>query len=155
MSAISFSLLAGVGFDATVWEVWPYLTAGASLYLPDKPTRLAPEALRDWMIANQITVSFLPTALAERVMVLDWPRDAALRFLLTGADTLHRYPEKNLPFELVNNYGPTEAAIWSTGFECHEEHSQMASIPIGRPIPNAEIYLLDAHLNPVPVGVPA
>ena len=59
------SHLASVGFDAAVWEVWPYLTDGASLHLPDESTRGSPESLRDWLVANQITISFIPTALAE------------------------------------------------------------------------------------------
>src|SRR5204863_2380377 len=108
------SHLASVAFDAAVWEVWPYLTAGASLYLPDESTRLSPEALRDWIVKNEITISFLPTALAERVIELDWPQAAALRFLLMCADTLHRRPTQELPFELVNNYGPTECTVVAT-----------------------------------------
>ena len=107
------SLLAGVGFDASVWETWPYLTAGASLHLPDEAARVSPELLRDWLVAEEITISFLPTVLAERVMGLEWPH-TALRFLLTGADTLHRYPSDNLPFKLINNYGPTECTVVAT-----------------------------------------
>ena len=108
------SHLASVGFDAAVWEVWPYLTAGASLHLPDESTRVSPESLRDWLVANQITISFIPTALAESLMQMDWPAETALRFLLTGADTLHRYPQTGLPFEVVNNYGPTECTVVTT-----------------------------------------
>jgi non-ribosomal peptide synthetase component F len=108
------SHLASVGFDAAVWEVWPYLTAGASLHLPDESTRVSPESLRDWLVANQITIGFIPTALAECLMQMDWPAETALQFLLTGADTLHRYPEKGLPFEVVNNYGPTECTVVTT-----------------------------------------
>jgi amino acid adenylation domain-containing protein len=145
------SHLAGVAFDASVWEVWPYLTAGASLHLPDDPTRLSPEALRDWIVINRITVSFLPTALAERVMVLDWPRDTALRFLLTGADTLHRRPQGELPFELVNNYGPTECTVVATSGRVRGNNSR--ELPtIGRPITDTEIYILDEALRPVPQG---
>ncbi len=84
--------LAGLGFDAAVWEVWPYLAVGASLHLPDEVTRVAPEALRDWLVAQRITICFLPTALAEYMMVLPWPLETALRVMLTGADTLQRYP---------------------------------------------------------------
>lgn len=143
--------LAGVSFDAAVWEVWPYLTAGASLYIPDEPTRLEPEALRDWLVANQITISFLPTVLAERVMILDWPRDAALRFLLTGADTLHRYPENGLPFELVNNYGPTECTVVATSGRVRS--CATTDLPtIGRAITNTQIYILDQQLAQVQPG---
>src|SRR6185369_10554976 len=57
--------VAGVGFDASVWEVWPYLTAGACLYIIDDETRTTPEGLQQWLIENAITISFLPTPLAE------------------------------------------------------------------------------------------
>src|SRR5436305_9221669 len=79
-------------FDATGWELWPYLTAGASVYLPDEDTRLSPTSLRDWLIERRITISFLPTLLAENVMPLEWPSASSLRYLLTGADKLQHYP---------------------------------------------------------------
>src|SRR5207247_8077434 len=100
--------IAGVVFDAAVWEMWPYLTAGACLHIPDEAIRQDPEALRDWLVSESIDITFLPTPLAERVMTLPWPADTALRTLLTGADTLHRYPSAGLSFAVVNNYGPTE-----------------------------------------------
>src|SRR5581483_19946 len=53
--------LAGVGFDASVWEVWPYLAVGASLYIPGEEIRGEPEKLRDWLVAERITMSFVPT----------------------------------------------------------------------------------------------
>jgi amino acid adenylation domain-containing protein len=148
------SHLAGVGFDAAVWEVWPYLTAGASLHLPDETTRVSPELLRDWLVANQITISFLPTALAEPVMILDWPATTALRYLLTGADTLHRYPNGNLPFELVNNYGPTECTVVATSGRVHPETKTGALPSIGWPIANTYVYVLDENRQPTPLGVP-
>jgi amino acid adenylation domain-containing protein len=146
------SLLAGVGFDAAVWETWPYLTAGASLHLPDECTRLAPDLLRDWLVAEEITVSFLPTALAERVMSLDWPLNTALRILLTGAETLRRFPAKNLPFQLINNYGPTECTVVATSGFVSPDPSSNALPTIGRPIAHTEIYILDENLQQVPVG---
>jgi amino acid adenylation domain-containing protein len=145
------SHLASVAFDAAVWEVWPYLTAGASLYLPDESTRLSPEALRDWIVKNEITISFLPTALAERVIELDWPRDAALRLLLTGADTLHRRPTRKLPFELVNNYGPTECTVVATSGRVRcEETNELPTI--GRPIANTKVHLLNENYQEVATG---
>ena len=144
------SHLASVGFDAAVWEVWPYLTAGASLYLPDEVTRISPELLRDWLVTNEITISFLPTALAESVMTLKWPANASLRFLLTGADTLHRYPPDNLPFELVNNYGPTECTVVATSGRVQTGVSGLPTI--GRPIDHTQVYILDEKLQRVPTG---
>ena len=145
------SHLAAVSFDAAVWEVWPYLTAGASLFIPDECTRLAPDALRDWIVGNQITISFLPTTLAESLIDLEWPAQTALRFLLTGADTLHRRPTKPLPFELVNNYGPTECTVVATSGRVRTgDQSDLPSI--GRAITNTIVYLLDENLHQVPEG---
>jgi hypothetical protein len=62
------------------------LAAGASPSSACGGYWLSPDLLRDWLVAEQITFSFLPTALAERVMTLDWPPDTALRALLTGAE---------------------------------------------------------------------
>ncbi len=146
------SHLASVGFDASVWEVWPYLAAGATLYLPDDETRLSPALLRDWIVENQITISFLPTALAERLMMLDWPARTALRFLLTGADTLHRYPKTNQPFIFVNNYGPTECTVVTTSGQVNPASMDDGLPTIGRPIANAVVHILDDNLQAVPVG---
>lgn len=146
------SHLASVGFDAAVWEVWPYLTAGASLHVPDETTRLSSESLRDWIIANQITISFVPTALAEPLMQMDWPGNTALRYLLTGADTLHRCPRKGLPFEVVNNYGPTECTVVSTSGRVNSENEFNSLPAIGRPIRNTEVYILDENRNQVAPG---
>ncbi len=146
------SLFAGVGFDASVWETWAHLTAGASLHLPDEATRVSPELLRDWLVAEKITISFLPTVLAERVMTLAWPSHTPLRFLLTGADTLHRFPSINLPFKLINNYGPTECTVVATSGIVQPEVNGDKFPTIGRPIANARVYILDENLQQVPVG---
>jgi amino acid adenylation domain-containing protein len=146
------SLLAGVGFDAAVWETWPYLAAGASIHLPDDCTRLSPELLRDWLVAEEITVSFLPTALAERVMTLEWPLDTSLRILLTGAEALRHRPSPDLPFKFVNNYGPTECTVVATS-GLVSPNSGNGTVPtIGRPITNTDVYILDENLQCVPVG---
>ena len=65
--------VASPAFDATGWEVWPYLALGASVYLPDEDIRLTPTLLRDWLLQSGITISFLPTTLAESIMALQWP----------------------------------------------------------------------------------
>jgi amino acid adenylation domain-containing protein len=145
--------LAGPAFDATVWELWPYLTIGASVYLPDEDTRVTPVRLRDWLIEQQITITFLPTALAERVIALAWPRETALRYLLTGADTLHRHPSHDLPFTLVNNYGPTENTVVTTSGPVLPTTRPGAGLPsIGRPVANTQVYILDEYLREVPIG---
>ena len=144
---------AGVGFDAAVWEIWPHLIIGAALYLPDETTRLSAESLRDWLVAHQITISFVPTALAEQLIALPWPEEAALRFLLTGADSLHRYPPPRLPFSLVNNYGPTECTVVATSSAIASEGNRDGLPPIGFPIDNVQIHIVDEQLREVLKGV--
>jgi amino acid adenylation domain-containing protein len=146
--------LSGVGFDATVFELWPNLIAGASLHLPDEETRLSPERLRDWLVANEIAVCFAATPLAEQLLALPWPQDAALRVLHTGGDKLHRFPDESLPFDVVNNYGPSESTVLATSGRVGPGGGGVTQSPtIGRPMDNAEVYLLDEGLCPVPVGV--
>ena len=145
---------ASLGFDAAVWEIWPYLAAGACIYLVDDRMRTAPEALRDWIVANGITASFLPTALAEEMVELSWPKETQLRFLLTGADTLRRRPPMGLPFAFVNNYGPTECTVVSTSGVVNAGDFSSELPSIGKPIDNVHAYVVDEHLQPVPAGTP-
>jgi len=144
--------LASVGFDAAVWEIWPHLVAGASVNLVDDETRSEPEMLRDWLVREKITISFVPTPLAERMMKLSWPPETRLRFLLTGADTLHHSPPARLPFALVNNYGPTECTVVATSAVVAPHESQGCLPPIGRPIDNTNIYILDDNMKQVSTG---
>lgn len=143
---------AGVGFDAAVWEIWPALTVGAALYLPADWTRLSAELLRDWLVAKKITISFVPTAIAEQLIALPWPAETALRFLLTGADTLQRHPPPALPFKLVNNYGPTECTVVaSSGLIAAAPHRE--SVPtIGSSIDNVQLHIADEHLREMADG---
>jgi amino acid adenylation domain-containing protein len=152
-SADRATQVAGPAFDASVWEVWPYLTVGASVHIADEETRLSPEKLVAWLDAERITVSFLPTPLAEAVLVEPWPARVALRTLLTGGDRLRRPPRKGLPFRLANNYGPTENTVVSTWTFVGEDEGSEAPPPIGRPVDNTQVYVLDGELRLAPVGV--
>jgi amino acid adenylation domain-containing protein len=143
---------ASLGFDAAVWEVWPYLAAGASVYFPEEDVRSNPAALRDWLLAQKITITFLATPLAESMMLLDWPHEADLRILLTGADTLHRRPSARLPFVLVNNYGPTECTVVATSGVVAPAESSNRPPSIGRAIDGTEIFVLDEQGKPVSAG---
>jgi amino acid adenylation domain-containing protein len=151
-SADRASQLAALGFDAMVWEVWPYLTAGASVHIAGESTRKDAESLRDWLVTNHISISFVPTPLAEQMIHLQWPAYTALRFLLTGGDTLHRHPPGNLPFAVINNYGPTEATVVATSGPVLPDHNPGFAPTIGRPIANTKIYILDETMHSAPVG---
>ena len=148
-SADRASQVASVGFDAAVWEVWPHLAAGASVCIADEATRRSPQLLRDWLVAERITVAFAPTVLAEQLIHLDWPAGTALRTLLTGADVLHRRPVAGLPFALVNNYGPTECTVVATSGSGRRRTGHRRPPPIGRPIADTDALVLDDDLRPV------
>ncbi|MCP4659652.1 MAG: non-ribosomal peptide synthetase, partial [bacterium] len=99
-----------------------------------------------------ITLAFLPTPLAESVLAEPRPAHLRLRALLTGGDRLHRRPGRELPFTLVNHYGPTENTVVTTWTAVAPDERGTAP-PIGRPIANHRSYLLGADLGPVPIGV--
>jgi amino acid adenylation domain-containing protein len=150
------TLIASPAFDASVWEIWPYLAAGASLHVPDEETRLLPDRLLAWLAAEGITFTFLPTPLAEQALAWELPAGLALRALLTGGDRLQRAPRRPLPFVLGNHYGPTESSVvttWTT--VAPEPAGEAARAPaIGRPVDGTRVYGLDPHLRPVPLGAP-
>jgi amino acid adenylation domain-containing protein len=143
------SWVSSVGVDASVWELWPYLAAGASVHIAEDTVAKDAEALRDWLIAERITISFAPTPLAERLMELKWPSKTELRILLTGGDTLHSYPAPNLPFQVVNNYGPTECTVVATSAPLTTSRHGTGLPPIGKPISNTRIFILDRQMKPV------
>ena len=148
------SQIASVGFDAAVWEIWPYLAAGASLHIADNETVSNPESLRDWIVARRITISFVPTPMAEHLLALPWPSETVLRTMLVGGDTLHRTPPAGLPFLLVNNYGPTECTVVVTSGPIYSNNSTHQLPPIGYPIANTRVYILDEAGKQVPTETP-
>jgi amino acid adenylation domain-containing protein len=148
------TLLAGVSFDASVWELWPYVSRGASLDLPPDEVRSSPEALRDWLTQHEITISFVPTPIAEPMLGLEWSQQTKLRTLLTGGDRLHAWPTPSLPFAVVNNYGPTENAVVTTSGLINATAFTTGTAPaLGKPIDNVRVFLLDQRGAPVPAGV--
>lgn len=151
-SADRASQIASVGFDAAVWEIWPYLAVGASVHIPDEQLIHDPESLRNWLISEGITISFVPTAMAELLLSLDWPIQTGLRIMLTGADTLRRNPPEGLPFQLINNYGPTECTVVATSGPVLADNSNRLLPHIGSPIFNTRAYILDEAGQPVAPG---
>jgi amino acid adenylation domain-containing protein len=145
------SLLAGPAFDAAVWEVWPYLAAGASLHVPEARVRADAAALQAWLLRERITIAFAPTALAEQLMELSWPERAPLRILLTGGDTLHRRPRAGLSFAVVNNYGPTEGTVVATSGIVSAEGEDLPAI--GKPIDGVDVHVIEGELFVAGAGV--
>jgi amino acid adenylation domain-containing protein len=145
--------LAGTAFDAAVWELWPYLVVGASIYLIKSEFLLSPEILQEKLTSHHITISFIPTPLAEQLCLLPWSENTTLRTMLTGGDRLNSYPSNKLPFKFFNNYGPTENTVVTTSGQILSAESDSKFPPIGRPITNTQVYILDHYLQLLPIGV--
>lgn len=138
---------AGVSFDASVWEIFPCLAAGATLYIVDPDVRQDIYLLNQFFEKNKITISFLPTAIAESFMQLE---NHSLRTLLVGGDQLHQVQKRM--YQVVNNYGPSENTVVTTSYMV--DHPDIQSIPIGRPIFNNQVYIVNQDFQLQPIGVP-
>ncbi len=156
-SSQRFLLLAATAFDASTFELWaPLLNGGVCV--------LYPEALADYAHLEQVireqnvTCLWLTAGLFNQIMDVRPSVLQTIKQVLAGGETLSvahvRKALKLLPhLRLTNGYGPTE----STTFACTYDlppHFTGASVPIGRPLANTQCYVLDAQLQPVPVGVP-
>jgi amino acid adenylation domain-containing protein/thioester reductase-like protein len=161
------TLIVSPAFDASVLELWPFLAAGASLHVPDEEVRLSAPRLLAWLAAERITLCLLPTPLAEQLIEAAeraTPAGLRLRVLLAGGDRLRRAPRRPLSFALVNHYGPTEAAVAATFARiaptppppaCGSAAAVAGRPPtIGRPIDGMRAHVVDARLEPAPVGIP-
>ena len=146
------SLIAGIGFDVAQWEIWSPLICGATLVLPNgEETRLRAESLLRFFSARAVTHGFVPTVLVPGFTALRPPPNLALRYLFTAGEKLGPVHISNLPYQLIDYYGPTETTIFATCnvIECTTKQPQAS---IGYPVAGAEIFILDSALRPVPEG---
>ncbi|HYC27786.1 MAG TPA: AMP-binding protein, partial [Chitinophagaceae bacterium] len=141
---------AGFGFDATVWEIFPALLSGGSLYIIEEEIRFNLKALAENYTKHGVTISFLPTQLGEQFMQQE-TQPPTLKKLLVGGDKLKSL-QSNLPYEVYNNYGPTENTVVATACKVN---SNAKNIPIGKPIATSQVYILLPGTDQLqPVGVP-
>ncbi|MGW2226514.1 MupA/Atu3671 family FMN-dependent luciferase-like monooxygenase [Streptomyces formicae] len=144
-------------FDAAVLEIWAALTAGATVVIADDTVRRDPAALARWYAEQRITFSILPTALGEAVLALPDDQQPPLRHLLLGGDVLRTRPRPTAPYETVNVYGPTEVTVLCTTqtvTPLAPGAADPAPIPIGVPVDNVTLRVLDADAREVPAGAP-
>ena len=147
-----------LSFDVSVWELfWPLMT-GATVVFAKPGGHRDPEYLIDLINANEITtLHFVPSMLHA---FLEHPRiescTSLKRVIVSGealaADLVMQF-NAHMKADLHNLYGPTEAAVDVTAWQCPGSGS-VSNVPIGKPIANTQIYLLDANLQPVPIGIP-
>jgi amino acid adenylation domain-containing protein len=161
-------LLVSLSFDASVGTIWATLAGGGTLVLPRERAALGGEELRRFCDAHRITAVDMPAALWQHwldALEGSGGRDLlpALRLVLAGGESV-RVEQLRSWTELtggrvvfVGPYGPTETTVCATLYRAApEEVARMPDgrLPIGRPVPNARVYVLDEHLQPVPAGVP-
>ncbi|MCQ4163601.1 non-ribosomal peptide synthetase [Tahibacter harae] len=145
-------------FDVSVWEFWWTLGEGAALVMARPGGHRDPAYLRDVIIAERITtLHFVPSMLAGMLAAVDWAECRSVRQVFCSGEALDKrlvadYWRSGTTAKLHNLYGPTEAAIDVTFWDC-ARHAEVDTIPIGRPIDNIQIYILDPHGEPTPTGV--
>ncbi|MBW7477364.1 amino acid adenylation domain-containing protein, partial [Paenibacillus oenotherae] len=137
---------ASFAFDASVWELFPYLIAGASVCIVPEEIRLEMKELTEFYREHEITIAWLPPQMYEQLLEEEAP--SKLRLLLTGADKVKGY--KPVPYEVWNTYGPTESTVICTAYRIEGESG---NIPIGKPLSNTRLYVMDDRLREQPIGV--
>ncbi len=150
--------LAPIAFDASTLEIWGSLLNGAKLVLfpSDKPSL---SELGQILRQEQITSLWLTAGLFH-LMVDERIEDLqSLRQLLAGGDVLspthvQKVLSKLPDCQLINGYGPTENTTFTCCYPIPRTESLLTSVPIGRPISNTQVYILNADLQPVPIGIP-
>ncbi|HYR07710.1 MAG TPA: amino acid adenylation domain-containing protein, partial [Longimicrobium sp.] len=146
------------GFDASALEIWgPLLNGGRLVVVPAGPLALA--ELGTVIREQGVTWAWFTAGLFNQ-MVDDRVDDLrGLRTLVAGGEALsvahvRRALERLPEVRVVNGYGPTENSVFTTARRVRPEDLERPGIPIGAPLPGDRVYVLDARLRPVPVGVP-
>ncbi|MGZ6029742.1 MAG: non-ribosomal peptide synthetase, partial [Myxococcaceae bacterium] len=154
----TFLLIAPISFDASTLEVWGPLLFGGRLVVfpPHSPSDL--ELLSLVLSKHKVTTLHLTSGLFSQVVDLKLESLRGVRQLLTGGDVVSaphvRRVLEQLHIPVTACYGPTESTLFSSCHRMTRPEQVGASIPIGSPIANTQVYLLDSQMLPVPVGVP-
>jgi amino acid adenylation domain-containing protein len=144
-------------FDGATFEIWSALLSGAELVVVP-PHRTSLEELGDLVEREAITTLLIPASLFHQMVDGPLHKLASLRQLLTGAEVVsaahvRRFLEALPGRRVVNGYGPTENTVFTCCHPVDAAEQVRAPLPIGRPIANTRVYLLDGERRPVPLGV--
>ncbi|HEY1388132.1 MAG TPA: amino acid adenylation domain-containing protein, partial [Ktedonobacterales bacterium] len=151
--------LSNCSFDAATFEIWGALLAGACLVVIPREVALSPEALCALLRGERISAIFLTTALFNQVVAAVPDAFHTVSHVLFGGEAVDPRSvrlalEHGPPQRLLHVYGPTETTTFATWHLVTEVAPSATTIPIGRPIANTTVYVLDRHHQPVPIGVP-
>ncbi|WP_158517254.1 non-ribosomal peptide synthetase [Moorena producens] len=148
-----------ISFDAATFEIWGALLHGAQLVGITKAVMLSPEELATQLREQKITILFVTTALFNQLVSVVPDIFKHLRTMLFGGEAVDpswvaEVLKKGAPQRLLHVYGPTESTTFSTWYLVKSVPLGATNLPIGSPISNTTIYVLDRQLEPVPIGVP-
>jgi amino acid adenylation domain-containing protein len=143
-------------FDASTLDVWAPLLNGGCVVVVDQDVLLTQDRFAGLLQKQSVSVLWMTAGLFHQYAAGLMPVFAQLRYLIVGGDVLDpavigRVLREGAPAHLLNGYGPTEATTFTTTYEIKTVGE--GGIPIGRPIGNSRVYVLDAHRQPVPIGV--
>lgn len=146
-----------IAFDISVVELWGALFAGAQIVIATADDARDGEALLDLIQRREVTLVQVTPATWNLLIESGWEGTPGLK-CICGGEAMPRQLADELLIrcgELWNMYGPTETTVWSSIYKIDKDRDHHDSIePIGRPIANTTLYILDEALNPVPPGVP-
>nr|QEO74683.1 AMP-dependent synthetase and ligase [uncultured bacterium] len=150
--------VSNAAFDAATFEVWGALLHGAQLVGIQKETMLSPAEFKREILDQHINVMFLTTSLFNQIAQTLPETFTPFRYLLFGGEasdprSVRRVLESGKPRHLLNAYGPTESTTFATWYEVEEVETGARTIPIGQPLSNTEVWVLDQHMQLVPFGV--
>ena len=150
---------SNTSFDAATFEIWGSLLHGARLVIIPQNVVLSPQHFAACIREQEISVLFLTTALFNQLASVVPQALKNLRHLLFGGEAVDPKSVKAVlkngsPQRLLHVYGPTESTTFSSWYLVQDIPEETTNVPIGRPISNTQIYLLDSKLQPVPVGTP-
>ncbi|NEO30634.1 MAG: amino acid adenylation domain-containing protein [Symploca sp. SIO3C6] len=150
---------SNAAFDAATFEIWGALLNGARLVGITKEVLLSPPQLATQLQDQQIDILFVTTALFNQLATQVPGIFRTLQTVLFGGEAVEpnsvRIALQNQPPKrLLHLYGPTENTTFSSWYLVQEVPEDATNLPIGKPIANTQIYILDSHLQPVPIGVP-
>jgi amino acid adenylation domain-containing protein len=153
-----FLQLAPVTFDAATFEIWGALLNGAKLSLYPAGRIVDLPKLKKLIQETGITILWLTSGLFNRIVDEDLLLLAPIKQLLVGGDVVSaphvkRVLERISTCRIINGYGPTEGTTFSVCFVVPDSKFIETTVPIGRPVSNALLYVLDGDLEPVPAGV--
>ena len=149
--------LAPLSFDAATFEIWSALLNGGSLVLM-QPGPVSVEDIGQVLNATAVNTLWLTAGLFDEIVDTALPALRGVRYLLAGGDVVSpervkRVMQAHPACQVINGYGPTENTTFSCCYPVPSEADLNAGVPIGRPINNTRVYVLDATLRPVAVGV--